>query len=439
MMARAGVRGLTIVNGARAARICIGRAFPVVSPAMARRTNSGKVKQAVREGIARQRGRRPALRRVVRRAAKLGAELRRERDFGTTVLSVVQTLVAVLDRDGRIVRWNRACETTLGYRFEEVKGREWSTFLVPADEIASAQQHFRELASGRYPQQYENQWRARDGTLHLIDWRNTVLLDARGEVEFVVRAGTDVTEQRHLERELRRRLEDVAQMHRLHAVGELAGTLAHQLNQPLAAIRSFGEAALARLRRNDADPERMRRILADIVAQSERGAQAIRDLRGFLVRQPQDLSECDFNAVVRAACALVEAIARDAKVRLEMDLSERLPPVRLRPAQIEQVIINLVDNAIDAIRETNGSGGRITVRTALADGGAEVIATVHDSGPGFDAERARKVFEPLYTTKSDGIGLGLSIARSIIEDHGGRIWAEPAAGGRFAFTLPAAA
>jgi len=438
MMARAARFGLTIVNGARAGRICIGRAFPVVSPAMVRRTKPDRGDAPRRERGERARRRKPRLRRVVRRAAKLGAELRRERDFAATVLGVVQTLVAVLDRDGRIVRWNSACESTLGYTFEEVQARVWSAFLVPEEDIAAAQRNFDALCAGRYPMQYENQWRGRDGTLHQIEWRNTVLLDARGEVEFVVRAGTDVTEQRRLERELRQRLEDVAQMHRLHAVGEIAGTLAHQLNQPLAAIRSFGEAALARLRRNEVDPERLRRMLTDIVAQSERGAQAIRDLRGFLVRQPQELAECDFNAVVRAACALVEAIARDAKVRLEMDLGERLPPVRLRPAQIEQVIINLVDNAIDAILEASAPGGRITVSTSLEKSESAVTVTMRDSGPGLDAESARKVFEPLYTTKQHGIGLGLSIARSIIEDHGGRIWAQAGDGGFFAFTLPAA-
>lgn len=406
---------------------------------MARRTKPDRGEAPRRKRGERARRGRPRLRRVVRRAAKLGAELRRERDFAATVLGVVQTLVAVLDRSGRIVRWNSACESTLGYSFEAVQGRVWSTFLVPEEDIPAAQRNFDALCAGRYPLQYENAWRARDGTLRRIEWRNTVLLDARGEVEFVVRAGTDVTEQRRLERELRQRLEDVAQVHRLHAVGEIAGTLAHQLNQPLAAIRSFGEAGLARLRRGDADPERMRRVLEEVVAQSERGAQAIRDLRGFLVRQPQELVECDFNAVVRAACALVEAIARDSRVGLEMDLGERLPPVRLRPAQIEQVIINLVDNAIDAILEAGAHGGRIAVSTALAKSELAVIVIMRDSGPGLDAESARKAFEPLYTTKQHGIGLGLSIARSIIEDHGGRIWAEPGAGGFFAFTLPAAA
>lgn len=248
----------------------------------------------------------------------------------------------------------------------------------------------------------------------------------------------DLTEQRKLEEELRARLEDIAQMHRLHAVGEFAGLLAHQLNQPLAAIRGRAEALLARLRRGESDPARATAALETVVEQSERAAQTIRDLRAFISRQPPDAVECDINAVLNSACGLMGLQARDAGVRLTLELGDELRHVLARPAQVEQVLINLIDNALDAITETGRKNGAVTVRSELDAGGAAIRVTILDSGPGLDQAEVARVFEPLYTTKKDGMGMGLPISRSIVLDHGGQIWAEPGAGGCFRFTLPLA-
>lgn len=271
-------------------------------------------------------------------------------------------------------------------------------------------------------------------------------LAARGQMVDRIADGTkrmmgvnyDISEGKEAERERDKyiRMENLAQMHRLQIAGEFAALLAHQLNQPLTAIRGFAEAGIARLRRGKLEPQEVRETLEDVVKQSERAAGSIRDLRKFLARQPQDMVSGDINAEVHAACSLMEILARGRKIRLIQDLAKDLPLVPMRPSQIEQVIVNLMENAMDAINGSNPKGGSIEITTRVDTGTGEIITGIQDSGPGLDADTVALAFDPLYTTKKNGIGMGLAITRSIIADHGGHVWAESGPGGRFFFTLP---
>lgn len=277
-----------------------------------------------------------------------------------------------------------------------------------------------------------------DGSIRWLDGRGHPLTNSVDGSQRMLGVNFDITERKQLDQERERyvRLENLAQMHRLHIAGEFAALLAHQLNQPLTAIRSFAEAGLARLRRGVSEPQEMRETLEDVVAQSERAAGSIRDLRKFLARQPQEKSAGDLNAEVRAACTLMEVLARGRKIRVKLNLKEPLPAITMRPSQIEQVIINLMENAMDAIAHSGHTGGVIQLSTRFDPAHKEVIVEVVDSGPGLDDATVARVFDPLYTTKKNGIGMGLVISRSIIQDHGGRIWAEPRPGGRFLIALP---
>ncbi len=276
-----------------------------------------------------------------------------------------------------------------------------------------------------------------DGSIH---W-----LAARGQgvaagVNRMVGVNYDITGLKQAERERDKytRMENMAQMHRLHIAGEFAALLAHQLNQPLTAIRSFAEAGIARLRKGKLEPEQMRETLNDVVTQSERAAGSIRDLRKFLARQPQEMTPGDINAEVNAACMLMDIMARGRKIKIKLNLAVDLPLVSMRTSQIEQIIVNLMENAMDAINQEKDkpNGGSIEINTHLDADNREIVIDILDSGPGLDEEAVGRVFDPLYTTKKNGIGMGLVISRSIVADHGGRIWAEPGSGGRFFFTLP---
>lgn len=359
------------------------------------------------------------------------AELESERDFVDTVLGVAPMLVLVVDREGRVARFNDACERLSGLTFEDVAGKEWHTLNVTdnwAEFVARCEDYC--------PARFESYWHTRDGVAHLIEWHNTCLRDAAGKLKLVINTGIDITEQRYLEKESRQRLEDLAQMHRLQTMGEMAALLAHQLNQPLGAARSFAEAGLMRLSRGQLDSKRLLKTLSDIVAQVERAAQVIRDLRTFLSRQPQELKAGDLNIIARTACQLMMPLARGHRIDIQMNLAESLPFVLMRSIQIEQVLVNLMHNAVEAIADAGHANGTIRIGTAYVREDGGIAVSVRDSGPGLDADAGAKVFEPLYTTKHGGIGLGLPICRSIVLDHGGRIWTVPGRGGDFRFVLP---
>ncbi|HXZ53442.1 MAG TPA: ATP-binding protein [Burkholderiales bacterium] len=364
---------------------------------------------------------------MTKRTAQLDAETR----FVDAVLGAAAALIVVLDRNGRVVRANKACEEASGLSAEQLRGRYFEE-VIPPEERASGRQVFEHLLEGRFPNRHENHWLRRDGTRRLIAWSNTCLLDAAGAVQYLVGTGVDVTEQRKAEQELQQRQVEIARLRRLHAMGELASLLAHDLNQPLAAIAGFGEASLGLLQRGEGG-DRLRRNLEQIVAQAERAGRSIQDLRQFLGKDHHEKVPVDLNAVLLDACNLVEVLARARCIRLNCAGGTPLPRVVAPAIQVEHVLVNLLQNAIDAV----GDEGEVTVRVRC-EGKDSVQVSVEDSGPGVDNAIAQRVFEPLYTTKSNGLGLGLSICRSIIEAQGGRIWAEPGPGGKFHFTLPIA-
>ncbi|HVB48430.1 MAG TPA: chemotaxis protein CheB [Burkholderiales bacterium] len=370
----------------------------------------------------------------VRERARAEQSLRAERNFVHAILSTASALIAVLDTEGRFVRFNKACEEVSGLGAGEIEGKKTWDALVPDEEHDAVRQVFEGLRAGRFPSRHENHWQHRDGSRRLIAWSNTCLLDADGAVQYMVATGIDVTDQRRTEQEVVRRQAEVAQLHRLHAMGELAALVAHELNQPLAAIASYGEASLGQLQRGE-DGQKLQRNLQQIVQQAQRAGQSLHELRQFLAKEQPKLAPTDLNTLLRAACSLVDGIARAHGVRLDCAFDASLPNIIAHGIQIEHVLVNLLQNALDAIRDAGMTEGSVTVRVRR-EGRGSVEVSVEDSGPGIDAALAEKVFEPLYTTKAEGLGLGLSICRSMIEAQGGRIWAEPGPGGKFRFTLP---
>jgi len=365
--------------------------------------------------------------------------LREERDFITTVLGTVGALVVVLDRDGRVVRCNRTCEQVTGYSAAELLRADlWEQLLLP-EELPDVRRVFEALRAGEFPNRFENHWRHRDGSKRLISWDNTCLLDAAGQVRYIIATGIDVTDQRRSEDEARVRQAALAHAHRVMTAGELAAALAHELNQPLAAIASYSEAGLQQLRRGAPEPDKLTRNLEQIALQAQRAGHAIRELRAFLAKGETRRTSVDLNALAGTACGLAAAEARARGVRLELDAAERLPPVLASEIHIEHVLVNLLQNAIEAIHHAGIAGGTVRLATrATADGQAQV--TVRDNGPGIDPDAARRIFEPFHTTKPQGLGMGLAISRSVVEAHDGRIWVETGTepGAAVHFTLPLA-
>ncbi len=239
--------------------------------------------------------------------------------------------------------------------------------------------------------------------------------------------------------------QELSHVGRLSAMGEVASMIVHELNQPLTAIANFGEAA-RRLIESGGDPARAASFMEKAVAQAHRASEMIRRLRSFVSRGPTEREPIAVNEVVRDAARLALIGAADQQIHTRFELAEGLPEVTADRIQVQQVVVNLIRNGIDAMIEAGagaGTGGEeppLVVATGRAPDGA-ILVSVTDSGPGIAPEIAGGLFTPFVTTKPTGMGIGLSISRSIIEAHGGRIWCEPRpeGGTRFTFTLPLAA
>jgi PAS domain S-box-containing protein len=369
------------------------------------------------------------------RVSENNAQLQHERNFVDAILNTVGALIMVVDTEDRLVRFNAVCNTTTGYDLAEFQGSSRWQDLVPADEKDGVRRTIERLRSGEDHVQHENHLLHRDGSLRLISWCNSALRDDAGQVQYIIGTGIDITEQRRAENRARETLEEASRLQRLQTANELATLLAHELNQPLAAIATYAETGKQILLHMPADHDKLAANLERISQQSLRAGEAIRHLRAFVGRGRIDPVPMDLNAVVRSTCTLMAPKTRARGVDIVLDLAATLPPVMAVDVHIEQVLLNLLRNAIDAIRDAGMGNGSITVTTRRFEDMAQV--SVVDSGPGIDAAAADKVFEPLASHKEYGLGVGLRISRSLIEAHGGRLWVEPhTPGGIFHFVLP---
>ncbi len=236
------------------------------------------------------------------------------------------------------------------------------------------------------------------------------------------------------------RLGELAHVNRRSVVGELSASITHELAQPLGAILHNTETAEILLQApTSLDVGELKEIMADIGRDQRRASEVIRRLRNLLAKAPTETREVDVNAVVREVFDLLRSQAAAQQVSLDTSLAPGTLSVMGDGIQLEQVILNLVMNSVEAIRGSVSLERRIVARTKRVDGGSAEIE-IEDSGPGIPLDKALHIFEPFFTTKESGMGMGLSIARTIVERHKGRIWAEgrPAGGAVVRFTIPLA-
>ena len=239
------------------------------------------------------------------------------------------------------------------------------------------------------------------------------------------------------EKENQRLRDERAHISRVLAMGEIAASLAHELNQPLSAIRSYAQAAQRFLGNDPSEPDEAGKALAGIIAGNRRAEEVIKRIRMALKKEPFKQSRLDVKDLIQEVLMLVRRKADEQHVSLRLDLAAGLPPVFGDRIQLQQVLFNLVINGIEAMAD-EGDGHRKIVVQALREKSDAVIISVRDSGVGIDEKQGDILFDAFYTTKPEGMGIGLSISRSIIEDHGGRLWAarNPDKGTTFSFTVP---
>jgi signal transduction histidine kinase len=256
------------------------------------------------------------------------------------------------------------------------------------------------------------------------------------DLEFV---GTvmDITERRRAEEALRNAQAELIQVARLTTMGELLASIAHEINQPLAAVATSGGACLRWLNRDQPDLASARDAVARVVRDAHRAGDVIRSLRALTKKSGPQLTQLDLHDAVREVLALTRGELQQHGVVLHTDLAGGDRPVLGDRIQLQQVMLNLIMNGIQAMGAVTDRRRELTVSVALAEPG-QLQVTVEDTGPGIDPTTAQRIFEPFFTTKSDGLGMGLSICRSIIEAHGGTLWVSPRAphGTALHFTIP---
>jgi len=277
------------------------------------------------------------------------------------------------------------------------------------------------------------------GFEHVVDCDGQIfslLLAPVRELNYVNIYGRDITEVRHAEQEARQHQAELVHVCRLSTMGEVATGMAHELNQPLSAIVNYANGCSRRLQGGFGNKKQLLAAMQQITAQAERASEIIRRLRALVAKQPPLRAPVDLNHLIREVCSFVEYDSSKLQVSIELDLTPRPIAVNVDLVQIEQVLLNLVRNALDALQEVPVDRRRLCVGSTSEEGRARV--KVSDSGNGIGPERLGRLFDPFFTTKPTGMGMGLPISQTIVHDHAGHIWvhSEPGIGTDFYIELP---
>jgi PAS domain S-box-containing protein len=359
------------------------------------------------------------------------ATLREQADL----LELTHDAIFVRDMNDTITYWNRGAEALYGWPREEAVGRRATDLLLtrfpaPQEEIRAAL-----LQDGAWEGELTHT--AMNGVHVVAASRWALQRDKQGKPLSVLENNTDVTASTAAREELHQAQSALAHAGRVATLGELSASIAHEVNQPLAAIITNGEAALRWMARAEPDLGEARDALKRVIQDGERASEVIRRIRALTRKNEQNTAQLDLNAVVADTLALVDREIAGRSVALSLDLVRDLPPVQADRIQLQQVLINLLLNALQAMDAVAPEARRLSLRSFADDSGNAVLA-VEDSGPGFDPETASRLFSAFFTTKASGMGMGLSICRSIVEASGGRIWAtrNDGAGATFHVLLP---
>jgi two-component system sensor kinase FixL len=363
----------------------------------------------------------------------------RERDRANGYLDVAQTMLVALDTQHRVTLINRKGCEILGYEESALLGQDWFKMVVPESDSERVAKRFAEFMAARQhpPLQAELAVRTAGGAERIIAFRTMVIEDSDGNATGVLSSGEDVTEWRQAEAEAREARERMMHVSRLATMGEMAEGISHELNQPLAAITTYAQAASRLLDKSNSANEDISEALQQIAAQALRAGEIIRRLRKLVKNHETQREPGDINELIRELGTLTRSDARLNDVRIRLDLADHLPAVYIDSIQIQQVLLNLVRNAVQALEAVPAWQREIVIiTTALSDDAVEV--RVCDSGRGVVPEMLDRLFHPFATTKADGTGLGLAISQRIIEAHRGSLYHLPnkPQGACFCFHLP---
>jgi PAS domain S-box-containing protein len=366
--------------------------------------------------------------------------LRREVKQLEDVIETIPAMAWTVRPDGSGAFVNKRWTEYTGLSAEETAGSGWRLAVHPEDREQYWKKWDAALSRG---EPFEGEARfccAADGKYRWFLARGVPLRDKSGRVVRWYGILTDIEDRKRAEedREKLRQLEaDLAHINRVDMMGELAASIAHEVNQPLAGIVNNGSACLQWLSGDPPDVEEVREAVRDIVRDGRRAGEVIARIRGLTKRTAPPREELDLNQTVQEVLALVGDEAKRQRVIIRTHFAHDLSPVSGDRIQLQQVILNLVMNAIEAMSSVEDRTRELVINTRNADAD-HVQVSVEDSGPGLEPNASGKIFDAFYTTKASGMGMGLSISRSILQNHGGRLWATAnnGSGASFHFSLP---
>lgn len=369
-------------------------------------------------------------------ASRLARDLRESQQRLDMAASAAGAGLWAWDAGTRRVWATEQARTTLGFAAQSDVDATDILRIAHADDVPQLQAGFKQALEhgGEYSLQFRIA--SPQGETRWIAVRGTVDLSANRKLERVRGVVRDVTRQRQAENEVNELRQKLAHSGRVTMLGQLASAIAHELSQPLSAIQHNVETAQILLTRNPIDMQLLREIIDDVLRDDRRAGDVLKRLRTWLQQGRINMEEVRLHELANDVVALVRDDANTKHITIECAVPRTLPAVCADRVQLSQVLLNLIMNAIEAVTADAGSQRRVSVEAHVgADGCCEI--SVSDTGPGIPADQLDRIFEPFVTAKAQGMGIGLSISRSIVEAHGGKLWAENSGrGARFHFTVP---
>ncbi|HND28326.1 MAG TPA: PAS domain S-box protein, partial [Pseudomonadales bacterium] len=364
-----------------------------------------------------------AVRGLIQRRLFAEQALRSEYAFRKAMEDSLVIGMRARDLDGRVTYANPAFLQMVGFSAEELIGREPPMPYWAPEEMERTLLLNKRVLQGKAPHEgFEIRLMHKNGSRFDALIYEAPLIDADGRQTGWMGSIIDVTERKHAEELARQQQEKLQVTARLVTMGEMASTLAHELNQPLAAITSYNTGCLNKLESGNFTTTQLKEALGKLAVQAQRAGHIIRRVHDFVRKSEPKLAPCDLAEAVDDSIGFIEGAAKSRGVRIVREIPGRRPELLADQVMIEQVLLNLMRNGIEAMAEAPADRRRLTVKLSQRENQMEI--RVIDNGPGIPPEVEENLFTPLFSTKADGMGMGLNICRSIIEFHHGRLWVE---------------
>jgi PAS domain S-box-containing protein len=363
-------------------------------------------------------------------------QLRRQERKLRDVIETIPTFAWTALPDGSVDFVNRHWQEYTGLSAERTVGSGWQAAVHAADLKRHAEKWRVSLATG---EPFENEVRYRRAADEQYRWflaRAVPLRDQRGKILKWYGISTDIEDRKRAEEEREKLRADLAHVNRVSTLGEMAASLAHEIKQPIAAAITSANTCVEWLAQEPPNLDRARAAAAKIDKYGNRAAEIIDHIRSLYRKSPPQSELIDVNEIVHEIFTLLQGEAIRYSVAMRSELAGELPKIKADRVQLQQVFMNLILNALEAMGD---EGGELTVKSQRQDG--QLLFLVSDTGPGLPVGNVDQIFSAFFTTKPQGSGMGLAISRSIVESHGGRLWATAnnGRGATFHFTLPTAA